>query len=102
VKSAENNRNRYIVVVKSIVKSDPMHPLQRIIDEECRKAGISAAELMGGSKRRKVSEARSVIAIRSRDELGLSSAEIARHAGVNTSSITRAIERVKKLGHDTA
>ncbi len=74
--------------------------IQAIIEEECRKAEISSAELMGGSKRRKVSEARSAIAIRSRDELGLSSAEIARHAGVNTSSITRAIERVEKPQND--
>ncbi len=73
--------------------------IQMIIDEECRKAGIGPAELMGGSKRRKVSAARSVIAIRSRDQLGLSSAEIARHVGVNTSSITRAIERVEKPYH---
>jgi len=70
--------------------------IQMIIDEECLKRGISPQELIGGNKRRKVSEARSVIAIRSRDELGLSSAEIARHVGVNTSSITRAIERIER------
>ncbi|MEJ2696495.1 MAG: transposase [Candidatus Sulfobium sp.] len=75
--------------------------IQMIINEECREAGISPAELMGGSKRRKVSDARSLIAVRSRDELGLSSAEIARHVGVNTSSITRAIERVEKAYHAT-
>lgn len=70
--------------------------IQAIMEEECRKRGISLQELMGGSKRRKVSEARSLIAVRGRDELGLSSAEIARHVGVNTSSITRAIERIEK------
>jgi hypothetical protein len=36
-----------------------------------------------------------VIALRSRNEFGLSSPEIARHVGVNTSSITRAIERAE-------
>lgn len=70
--------------------------IQKIIDEECRKLGISPQELIGGSKRRRVSEVRSMIAVRSRDELGLSSAEIARHAGVNTSSIIRAIERAER------
>lgn len=70
--------------------------IQTIIKEECRKGEISAAELMGGSKRRRVSTVRSLVAIRSRDELGLSSAEIARHTGVNTSSISRAIERIEK------
>jgi DNA-directed RNA polymerase specialized sigma24 family protein len=34
------------------------------------------------------------IAQRSREELGLSGAEIARHLGVNTSSINRALARV--------
>ncbi len=36
------------------------------------------------------------IAYRSREELGLSAAEIARHTGVSTSGITRAIEKVVK------
>ena len=74
--------------------------IQMIIDEECRKMGINAEELKGGSKRRKVSGARSLIALRSRDELGLSSAEIARHVGVNTSSIIRSIERAERCNAD--
>jgi putative transposase len=74
--------------------------IQMIIAEECRKRGISLGELKGGSKRRKVSEARSLIALRSRDELGLSSAETARHVGVNTSSIIRSIEKAERRGND--
>jgi hypothetical protein len=70
--------------------------IQMIIDEECRNRGISLRELIGGNKRRKVSDARALIALRSREELGLSSAEIARHVGVNTSSIARAIERIER------
>ncbi|MBI1864914.1 MAG: hypothetical protein HYR98_04170 [Nitrospirae bacterium] len=69
--------------------------IQKIIEEECRKGGISPQELKGGGKRRKVSDTRAVIALRGRDELGLSAAEIARHVGVNTSSVVRAIERAK-------
>jgi DNA-binding MarR family transcriptional regulator len=34
-----------------------------------------------------------------REELGLNAAEMARHLGVNTSSITRAIDRAGKQGH---
>lgn len=48
-------------------------------------------ELMRGSRRRRVSEARAAIALRSSKERGLSVAEIARNLGVNTSSINRAI-----------
>lgn len=70
--------------------------IQRIIDEECRKKGISAAELQRGSRRRKVSDVRSLIGLRCRDELGLSSAEIARHVGINTSGIIRSIERAER------
>jgi chromosomal replication initiation ATPase DnaA len=74
--------------------------IQRIIDEECRAQGISPAELQGGSKRRKVSDLRSLIGLRCRDELGLSSAEIARHVGINTSSIIRSIERAERRSAD--
>ena len=58
------------------------------------KAWSKPPGIEGGTKRRKVSEARVVIARRSREELGLTAADIARHLGVNTSSIVRAIERI--------
>jgi putative transposase len=74
--------------------------IQKLIEEECRKQGISTQELQSGGKRRKVSDIRAHIAVRSRDELGLTAAEIARHVGVNTSAISRAIERVEKSGGD--
>jgi len=56
--------------------------------------------LKSGSKRRKVSDTRSLIGLKSRDELGLSSAEIARHVGINTSSIIRSIERAERRNAD--
>ncbi|MEW6054245.1 MAG: HTH domain-containing protein [Nitrospirota bacterium] len=58
---------------------------------------MNPEELKHGSKRRKVSETRNIIARRSSEELGLSGAEIARHLKVNTSSVNRAIARVEKL-----
>jgi putative transposase len=67
-----------------------------IIDKECRREGISVKEVKGGSRRGPVSRTRAKIAYRGREELGLSAAEIARHTGVSTSSITRAIDRVIK------
>jgi len=66
-----------------------------IIEEECRKRGVNAQELVRGSRRRKVSHARAVIALRCREEIGCSGAEIARHLGVNTTSINRAVERAE-------
>lgn len=70
--------------------------IAEIISQECRKSKISPEELKRGSKRRKVSEARATIACRSSEELGLSGAEIARHLGVNTSSVNRAIASVEE------
>jgi REP element-mobilizing transposase RayT len=67
-----------------------------IIAEECKKRKISASELKAGIRRQKVSEARATIAFLGREELGLSAAEMARHLGVNTSSIVRALERVEQ------
>jgi len=64
-----------------------------ILCEECRKSSVSGEELRQGSRRPRVCEARLAIARRSREELGLSGAEIARHVGVNTSSINRALAR---------
>jgi putative transposase len=70
--------------------------LAKVIDEECENAVVSREELSAGSRRRKVTMVRELIAARRVEEIALSTAEIARHLGVNTSSITRAIERVEK------
>ncbi|OGS23536.1 MAG: hypothetical protein A2314_03260 [Elusimicrobia bacterium RIFOXYB2_FULL_50_12] len=69
--------------------------IDKILNEECLKNKISIAELRSGSRRANVSRVRSLIAFRCREELGASAAEIARHTGVNTSSIIRAIARLE-------
>ena len=67
-----------------------------IIQEECAKEGVGEIELKRGSRRTKVSSARTRIAYRAVTELGLSLAEAARRLGVTTSSVSRAIERVER------
>jgi putative transposase len=67
--------------------------LSKIIDQECDRTQISPKELAGGSRRREVSALRIKIARRGLEELGLSLAEIARHVGVSTSGIARAVKR---------
>lgn len=73
--------------------------LDRIVEQEIKKSQISVNELKAGSRRKVVSETRAKIAGRAVEELGLSCAEIARHLGVCTSSISRivakAAERVR-------
>jgi chromosomal replication initiation ATPase DnaA len=71
--------------------------IERILEEECKRYKVSPEELKRGNKRRMVCEARIAIARRSREELGLSGAEIARHLGVNTSTINRALARAESL-----
>ena len=71
--------------------------IEDIIQEECRKRKVSEEELRKGSRRSRVSEARSAIAYRSKEELVISGAEIARYLGVNTSSITRTLARMDGL-----
>jgi REP element-mobilizing transposase RayT len=68
-----------------------------IIREECSSLGVNELELVQGSRRRKVSSARCLIALKCKEELGCSGAEIARHLGVNTTSINRAIEKAERL-----
>lgn len=53
-------------------------------------------EVMNGMRQRAVSRLRAIIAFRSWTELGISSSEIARHLGVATSGITRAIKKMKE------
>jgi putative transposase len=75
--------------------------ISNIIKEECAENRVSPTELQAGSRRKTVSDMRAKIARRSLDELGLSMAEIARHLGVNTSSITRTIAKLEKRGGDS-
>lgn len=67
-----------------------------IIREECKKRDVNERELVRGSRRRKVSQTRAIIALRCKEEIGSSGAEIARHLGVNTTSINRAVERAEQ------
>jgi REP-associated tyrosine transposase len=70
--------------------------LTNIMAEEGKRHQVTLNELSMGSRRKKVSRARAAIAFRGMVELGLSAAEIARHLGVNTSSITRAVEKLRE------
>jgi REP element-mobilizing transposase RayT len=67
--------------------------LAQIVKEECGKFGVNQKELNGGGRRTKVSKVRASIAMRGLNELGETMAEIARHVGVNTSSVARAVAK---------
>jgi hypothetical protein len=67
--------------------------VEGIIEEECEKSGVDRKELEKGGRRGVVSRVREVVSYRCGEELGISAAEIARHVGVGTSSVLRAMER---------
>jgi putative transposase len=90
IKEAEDHQLRQIKHKRS------GRTVQKIVDEECKSQKINFLELKAGGKRSSVSTARANIAYRCREELGASAAEIARHLGVNTSCIVRAIGRVEE------
>ncbi len=71
--------------------------VEEIIEEECRKAGVNPREMRQGGRRGLVSRVREVVSCRCGEELGLSAAEIARHVGVVTSSVVRAMARGRRI-----
>ncbi len=76
--------------------------IENVLNEECRKGQVSTIELESGIKRRGVSAVREAVVLRCARELGLSAAEIARHVGVNTSAVTRAMNRAVKKREQSA
>ncbi len=89
IKEAEKNSLRQIKCKRSGLT------LSKIIEQECNKANVGQKELESGSRRAMASRTRAEIARRGMEELGLSAAEIARHLGVATSSITRAVAKTR-------
>jgi len=69
--------------------------VDKLIKDICREEGINEQELRMGGRRRRVSRARARIAYRLSSELGIPMAEIARHMGVCTSAIAKAIQNVE-------
>ena len=63
----------------------------QVISKICEEAGIREEEVRGGGRSRTVSRARAEISYHLSHELGIPAAEIARHLGVCTSAIVKAI-----------
>jgi len=66
--------------------------IEQLIEKICRKEGVNEQELRMGGRRRKVSRARAKITHHLSSQLGIPAAEIARHLGVCTSAIVKAIQ----------
>jgi REP element-mobilizing transposase RayT len=66
--------------------------IEEIIRAVCRKEGISQAELQGGSRRGRIPEVRIKIERKLVKEDGIIMAEAARHLGVSTSALSKAMK----------
>jgi hypothetical protein len=94
----KNDRYTYRVTWSDIMKrqapvNEGARPIDQLVEEICKKAGLNEKELRMGGRRRKVSETRAEISYRLNCELGIPAAEIARHLGLCTSAIAKAIEK---------
>jgi putative transposase len=87
-REAEKNQKRQMQVRS---EDDILH----LINKECIKRNVNPLEVQNGGRRSKTSKARAAIAYRATTELGLPAAEIARHLGVTTASITKAVAKVE-------
>lgn len=67
--------------------------IDQYIKELCQKEGVNIAELRSGSRRPKVSKLRRRLSTELVERYGAPLAEIARHVGVSTSAISKAIKR---------
>ena len=68
---------------------------QTLLRKTCQREGISAEELRMGGRRRRLSAVRAQLAVHLVRQLGLSLADAARHLGVSTSGIAKAVARVE-------
>jgi len=70
-------------------------PIDQVIKRMCQEKGIGEEELRNGGKRRKVSEVRTKISYQLSHEMGVPFAEIARHVGVCTSAVAKAVQSLE-------
>jgi len=70
--------------------------LGELCNSVCKKRKVSLSELLSGSRRREMVNARRIISWLAVHELSYSGAEVARHLGVTTSCITRFLASEEK------
>ena len=73
-------------------------PIDQVIKRLCKEGGVEEGELRNGGKRRKVSEIRGKISFHLSQEMGIPFAEIARHVGVCTSAVAKAVQTFEAEG----
>jgi hypothetical protein len=71
------------------------NPIDQVSKKLCKEEGIEEDELRNGGKRRKVSQVHTKICFHLSHEMGVPFAEIARHVGVCTSAVAKAVQSLE-------
>jgi chromosomal replication initiation ATPase DnaA len=92
----ETKSNLDDMIKKNLRISGQRIDLEELSHKVCRKNNVSLAELISGSRRRELVNARRIVSWIAVHELGYSGAEVARHLGVTDSCITRFLSSREK------
>ena len=84
------------MIKKNLRISGQRIDLEELCDRVCKKKNVSLAELISGSRRRKLVNARRTVSWIAVYELGYSGADVARHLGVTNSCVTRFLSSGEK------
>ena len=84
------------MIKKGLRVSGQRIDLKELSHKVCKKNNVSLAELISGSRRRELVNARRIVSWIAVHELGYSGAEVARHLGVTNSCITRFLSSSEK------
>jgi len=77
-------------------RAQRLREVQGLLRQVCQREGISAEELCMGGRRRRLSAVRAHLAVHLVTQFGLSLADAARHLGVSTSGIAKAVARAEE------
>ena len=80
-------------------KYKPKQTIDDLIAVVADKVGISPELICSGSRQRKYSEARALVAYMAVEETGHSAAEVARHLGVRRVNVLRSAKKGRKIGN---
>jgi putative transposase len=69
--------------------------IDQVIKKMCKEEGVEEQELRSGGQRREISKVRAKVSYHLSHNLGIPMAEIARHLGVCTSAVTKAIRNLE-------
>lgn len=84
------------MIKKNLRISGQRTDLGELCDRVCKKKNLSLTELISGSRRRELVNARRIVSWIAVHELGYSGAEVARHLGVTNSCVTRFLSSGEK------